>query len=207
MGNGVNEVTSFNSRLQPVSIAAHSTTGGNAALQLNLFYCGSQQLDCPGNNGNLQEQDIQDPAGLSGTAVQTYYYDALNRLCGASEAATAGGSVGCSSLSGNNWQQNYVYDAFGNRALLAGAYGTTGNTQAQVGSISSSAVAAMFASNRWSGATPDLAGNVTTLYAGGPQAAYDGDNRISSMTESTMPGISYLYDARGTAGAEDGGGA
>ena len=121
MGNGVNEVTSFNSRLQPVSIAAHSTTGGNAALQLSLYYCGSQLLDCPGNNGNLQEQDIQDPAGLSGTAVQTYYYDALNRLCGASEAATAGGSVGCSSLSGNNWQQNYVYDAFGNRALLAGA--------------------------------------------------------------------------------------
>ncbi len=198
MGNGVSEVTSFNSRLQPVSIAAHSTTGGNAALQLNLYYCGSQLLDCPGNNGNLQEQDIHDPTGLSGTAVETYYYDALNRLCGAAEAATAGGSVACSSpLSGNNWQQNYVYDAFGNRALLAGGYGTTGNTQAQVGSISASAVAGIFANNRWSGATPDAGGNVVTLYVGGPQAVYDGENRISSMTEASMPGISYQYDGEG----------
>ena len=129
--------------------------------------------------------------------METYYYDALNRLCGAAEAATAGGAVGRSSLSGNNWQQNYVYDAFGNRALLAGGFGTTGNTQAQVGSISASAVAGIFASNRWIGATPDTGGNVTTLYAGGPQPAYDAENRVKTVTESTMPGISYLYDGEG----------
>jgi RHS repeat-associated protein len=205
MSNGVNEATNFNSRLQPVSIAAVSATGtrGNAALQLSLYYCASHQLDCTNNNGNLLEQDILDPTGLGTTAVQTYYYDALNRLCEASEAATgtAGGTgpTACASTPGGNWQQNDVYDAFGNRALLANGYGTTGNSQAQVASIAASAVAGNFPNNQWSGAATDPrgGGNVTTLYTGGPQAAYDAENRVSSVTESSITGISYLYDGEG----------
>lgn len=193
-GNGVNEATTFNSRQQPVQIRAG---GSSSLLQLNLYYCASQQTDCASNNGNLQEQDIQAPTTFSGAAVQTYSYNAVNRLCAAAEAATAVAIPNCTTaLSGHSWQQNYVYDATGNRALLAGGYGTAGNGQAQVSSISSS-VSAIFPNNRWSGAVADTGGSLTTLFTNGPQAVYDAENRVASMTEASMPAISYQYDGEG----------
>jgi RHS repeat-associated protein len=172
-------------------------------LNLSLYYCGGKAAVCGSNNGNLVEQDIQVPAGFTGTLSQTYLYDGLNRLGAAAEGSAAVNLTSCgTALSGNNWQQNYVYDTLGNRALLAGGYRTSGNAQAQVGSISGALVAAQFMNgsvqtNRWTGAVHDAAGNVTTMYSGGPQAGYDAEGRIASMTESAMPGIAYQYDGEG----------
>ena len=56
------------------------------------------------NNGNLRSQAIN--GGIAVT--QNYFYDGYNRLSSANE-------------SGGVWNQTYVYDTRGNRALLNGS--------------------------------------------------------------------------------------
>jgi hypothetical protein len=61
------------------------------------------------NNGNVRSEGIVSTGGVNGTHVnvtQTFTYDSWNRLRTAVE--------------GGNWQQQYEYDKFGNRALLSG---------------------------------------------------------------------------------------
>ena len=191
MSNGLTETTTYNARLQPVSIAAGSL------LTLNLYYCASQATSCTSNNGNVMEQDI---VAQGNHYDQTFWYDGANRLCEAAEAMSAIGLSSCALTAapgGATWWQTHVYDATGNRATIAGGYGTSGNSQAQVSSVSASAVAAMFLHNQWSGAVADASGNLTTLSTGGAQATYDAENRIQSVTESTMPTIAYTYDGEG----------
>ena len=58
------------------------------------------------NNGNLRQQDHMIPNASGGTEAiytQTYDYDSLNRLKRVSE--------------GTSWQQEYVYDRWGNRTI------------------------------------------------------------------------------------------
>jgi YD repeat-containing protein len=94
LGNGLLESTTFNSRLQPIQIAAGSL------LTLGYVYTSGS------NNGNVASTSIVRP-GLS--LSQTFSYDATNRLWTAVET---GGS--------SEWSQTYGYDAFGNRAVTAG---------------------------------------------------------------------------------------
>jgi hypothetical protein len=79
-GDGVSETTMWNSRLQPTMISAGSLWSAS------LYYCGSQQLVCTGNNGNVMEPDVT-AAGV--TNRQRYQYDGANRLCAAAEGSVA----------------------------------------------------------------------------------------------------------------------
>ncbi|HEY8559489.1 MAG TPA: RHS repeat-associated core domain-containing protein [Pyrinomonadaceae bacterium] len=109
LGNFRWESTVFNSRLQPVQIAlgktkyAPSTTNpATDILDLDFDYGTS------GNNGNVLSQTITIPTvGTSPgfMAVQTYTYDALNRIHDAKEM------IGTS----ETWKQTFKYDRFGNR--------------------------------------------------------------------------------------------
>jgi RHS repeat-associated protein len=90
LANGVTETTAYNSRLQPTSIAAGSL------LTLGFGY------GTTNNNGNVVSQTITVP-GASGT--QSYSYDNLNRLDGASEAGA--------------WSRTFGYDAYGNMWVSA----------------------------------------------------------------------------------------
>jgi hypothetical protein len=188
LGSGLSLTAAFNERLQVNSIAA--SAGGVARASYGFSYCPTaSQTSCSGNNGNLKFQTIGYPqtgtVGQPGyeaalSLTQTYGYDALNRLHTAQESGS--------------WQQHYVYDRFGNRALLAGAqyYIPGGSVTPQVTDENSSLgmVAAQFPGNRWSGVVYDggaqnSVGNVTGM--GSYTLGYDAENRQVGSTVS-IPG-------------------
>jgi RHS repeat-associated protein len=107
----------YNSRHQLVEILA-STTGGetswNRGKILNQYslQCSGPACNATDNNGNLRKQEVYIPAddqvSSSTSWYQQYDYDQLNRLKLVHEF------TGTPSL---DWQQEYVYDRFGNRTI------------------------------------------------------------------------------------------
>ena len=104
-GEGVTRSIGHNSRLQVASLAA---TGGSGTL-LSLGY--SYGVSSSQNNGSPSGETIARP-GFS--ASQSYAYDSVNRLVSASEAG--------------GWNQNYVFDLVGNRAVNSSHLADTGDT-------------------------------------------------------------------------------
>jgi putative transposase len=98
LGNGVTEITAFNSRLQPCAITAGSLLSLSFAYGTGQPSCG----DYGDNNGHVREQKITGPGATPFS--QTYDYDKVNRLLSVTEDLT-------------NWSRVYSYDGFGNRAL------------------------------------------------------------------------------------------
>lgn len=98
LGNGLQERTTFNNRLQPTLIQLGSSLGAPAdRWKLELEYTAAGIA----NNGNLHKQKITLP-GMP-LQEQSFTYDAFNRL----EAAAESGAGGL-------WWQNYAYDRYGN---------------------------------------------------------------------------------------------
>ncbi|MGO9227900.1 MAG: hypothetical protein ACLQKA_01635 [Bryobacteraceae bacterium] len=142
------------------------------------------------DNGNVMGQTIQRSTGLATEVFQTYSYpDPANRLYSASETNTPTGSA--------VWTQNYNYDAFGNRTVVAGSY------MPNAGFTPSGTVASVFpASNnrliRGSGDSYDGAGNQTGWQAvsggSGSTFTYDGENRLLTATVAGEGTSSFAYD-------------
>ena len=199
-GDGITETTVYNTRLQPVSMAA------GTLWSASLYYCDNEVAQCGTNNGNLMEQKVTarpDATAAAATFVTTYDYDKANRLCAAVEGAVRIAiTTHCDAKQlSANWWQDFAYDTTGNRALLTGSFGTAGNNQPQVSSL---ATAVPYANFRWSGSGYDARGNVNLLFGAsagagqqGPGMSYDAESRIVSVTASTMPAISYVYDGEG----------
>src|SRR5690349_3393594 len=105
-----------------------------------------------------------------------FSYDAVNRLCTATEAGSGG------------WSQTYGYDAFGNRAVTAGYIPNSGLTPTAI---------AQFTNNQWlgSGVSYDAAGNQKALPS--RSFTYDAENRVIAATEPNTAAISYVYDGEG----------
>lgn len=102
LGNGLWESTQFNSRLQPTQIALGVTQGATNLLKLDYSY-GSTQ-----NNSNVLSQTITVPTvgtNQGFTAVQSYFYDSLNRLKSAVENVTPHGGTQVQS-----WRQTFTFD-------------------------------------------------------------------------------------------------
>ena len=137
--------------------------GYTAKLQPNSIVAGSQLTLGFGwnTNGTLQSQTITRP-GLS--ASQSYTYDGVNRLKTATE--------------NSNWNQTYVYDVFGNRAVTGGSSLLISNYTPQ----SPDGTSVPFdAANHWQTAAGyDAAGNATSLRT--QTMAYDAESRRSAMT-------------------------
>jgi RHS repeat-associated protein len=95
MGNGLAEITTYNSRLRPTQIAAGSL--------LTLGYGYSSNRD----NGSVRSQTITVSGG--GAYTQNYTYDLVDRLATASE--TKNGTT--------TWSETFGYDNVGNRWVSA----------------------------------------------------------------------------------------
>lgn len=183
LGNGLWEHTNFNARLQRTQIGLGSASTNSSILQLDYSY-GTND-----NNSNLRSQTITVPTigtvnGL--TTIQTYTYDALNRLGGAKEN------------NGNSWQQNFDYDRYSNRKFISGTSLPSALTTANNPIISP---ANNRIDNSVSGQTNvlyDNAGNLTREQSGRTYQ-YDGENRLMSVDggATTSGGASYSYDGDG----------
>lgn len=182
LGNGLWEHTVFNSRLQPTQIGLGTLSTNSTVLQLGYAYGTTT------NNGNVQSQTITIP-GLN-TLTQTYNYDSLNRLRSASEAGGA-----------NPWTQAFIYDDTSNGGQ-GGRYGnrridtlqTTANMQPAAGSNPTFDLTInRMAANQGYGY--DMAGNLTSQP--GYSFSYDGENRLSSSTDTNAKTTNYSYDGDG----------
>ena len=157
-----------------VSLQMTSVSAGSL-MTLGFGYSATQ------NNGNLLSQTIaRTSPGFS--ATQNYSYtDGVNRLTAASE--------------GSNWNQGYVYDHVGNRAVTGSSSIVVSNYTPQT----SGTTVPFNASNQWSGAgNPagyDGAGNMTTLQ-GTMTMTYDAESRMTAWAESGAS-VALAYDGVG----------
>jgi RHS repeat-associated protein len=203
-GGARTEQWCYNNRMQPEVIRLGSATSPGCIadsgdlLRLSYTYGTSDAT----NNGNPATQTVsRNNGGFS--AVETYTYDPLNRL-------RTAGSTG--------WSQTYVYDRFGNRAVLGTSTIPASGQTPVVSQDTEAAVRQIFPSNRWSGATHDNGGNQLTRFGG--QFSYDAENRLKQATIGTTVteysydgegrrvkkgGTTYVYDAFGQLAAEYGG--
>jgi YD repeat-containing protein len=147
---GVSTATSwsYNNRLQPTQIEV--VRSGASKMKLNYEYCAGGG-SCTDNNGNILKQQIT--RGGGSPIVQNYTYDSLNRLRTFSEAG--------------GWGQTYVYDRYGNRAVLAGGQFAGDAFTPTAATDTESAVASIYTTkNQWTGAGWDSGnGNMTGLFA------------------------------------------
>ncbi len=136
------------------------------------------------NNGNLRHQDHWIP-NISGTMqaqfVQTYDYDALNRLKRVTESA--------------NWKQEYSYDRWGNRKIHQ--TNTVGFPKPNFGVNESKN---QFTAPLGATMNYDDAGNLITdtfTSTGTGQRVYDADNRMTQAWGGANQMQFYTYNADG----------
>ena len=180
-GNNLYEQTCYNPRLQATAVWVNSTgsndctsPSSNDLLNLQFGFAAS-----PHNNGNLISQSIY--ASSSTPYAQSYTYnDGLNRLSSATETS--------------GWTQTYVYDAYGNRAVLAGASQYVPNTN-QTPQTSSTTWVPYNGSNQWTQAGYDPSGNVTS--DGLNSMTYYADNLLQTSYNSNNGLVTYYYDGDG----------
>ncbi len=177
---GITNTFSYNTRLQPCRLSATTgvppascTDGTNIGNVIDLsydFHLGS------GNNGNVFR--LVNNKDLS--RIQTFTYDALNRLTSAQNAGT---DCSQTTLNGKTkyWGNAYGYDAWGN--LLQKTV-----TKCSAENLSVTALA----NNQLVGYSYDSAGNMTHDATTGNNYSFDQENRITGAV-----GYTYTYDADG----------
>jgi RHS repeat-associated protein len=131
------------------------------------------------NNGNLHARTIYAggpaPSASLPQFSQTFTYDGVNRLTGASETQGA-----------TTWAQNYSYDSSGNVWMPS----WTGLGAAMPNSD------VFNASNQNPNMTYDAAGNQTVAFGGAMVLSYDGENRQAQMQTAGVV-ANYYYDGLG----------
>ena len=193
----------YNNRMQPVGIrlgpSSAATCDAQAGDLLRLTFGYGPAAN---NNGNILSQTIARPTA-NFNSTETYTYDPLNRL---------------KTGAGTGWAQTYVFDRYGNRALLGTSTIPDAVQSPVVSNETEAAVQTIFPGNRWSGGTYDPAGNQISRYAG--SFAYDAEGRLKSSTINSVTTTfeydgegrrvkkgneTYVYDAFGNLAAEYGG--
>ncbi len=180
------ESTQFNSRLQPTQIALGVTQGATNLLKLDYSY-GSTQ-----NNSNVLSQTITVPTvgtNQGFTAVQSYFYDSLNRLKSAVENVTPHGGTAVQS-----WKQTFTFDRYGNHRFETANGSTTTLDPNCPEAICNPTIST--ANNRLSstGWQYDAAGN-TTADPEGRTFIYDGENKQTEVRDQYNTVIGqYFFD-------------
>jgi len=176
----------YNSRGQLVELRA-STAGGDTSWDRGKIVNDYSGTD---NNGNLRKQTTSIPS--SDTFAQSYAYDSLNRLQSVNETRN-GGPV--------NWQQQYIYDRYGNRTIAQGTTETYGTGIPKPNfTVSTSTNRLGVPSGQTGTMTYDSAGNLTTdtYSAAAVTRVYDAENRMTSETQaSSYAAGTYSYDGDG----------
>ncbi|MGH9874926.1 MAG: hypothetical protein ACRD9S_20925, partial [Pyrinomonadaceae bacterium] len=194
----------YNSRGQLAEIK-ESTTPNDSSWNRGKFInwysdlCGGAGCNNTNNNGNLRKQETLIPNNEQNTSStswnEQYDYDSLNRLQRVHEY------TGNTAL---DWQQEYVYDRYGNRTIhqtntWGPASGPAINKKdftANVGNKNQLGVP----SGQGGTMTYDPAGNLTTdtYSAAAVTRAYDAENRMTSETQTNNNVLgSYSYNADG----------
>jgi len=166
-GEGVNRAIGFNSRLQVSSLGV--AAGGSSLLSLGYTY----GVSASQNNGNVANEAISRP----GFGAQSFGYDGVNRLTSASESG--------------GWNQNYVFDALGNRAVTTNAYIPATSFTPQT----SNSTVPFDGRNHWTGAGYDPAGNMTSLVS--QILTYDAEGRLTSLNDGSTVNDTFTYDGDG----------
>lgn len=198
----------YNSRGQLAEIREGTTYTGPTDTDWQLgaiinFYgncwgmCGGQnsQTSMPENNGNLRRQEIYIPGGP--TFTQTFAYDSLNRLQRVTE--------------GSSWQQEYLYDSYGNRTINASATSGGVNNRSFEVETATNRLLAPGDSALTGTSLPqrkmryDDAGNLTndswSSYGSSSPGVitrnYDAENRMTAALDSSGGTSYYTYNADG----------
>ena len=179
MGDGLTRTFGYNRRLQTGSVGAGSLL--NLGLNWNA-------------NGTLGSQTIGRPGGFS--ATQSYNYDGVNRLTYVAESNGV-----------QNWNQTYIYDNVGNRAVaasgtsgLAGPSNYTPQTTLTASPPPGSTTNWPYnpATNQWAApaATHDVAGNMTALRT--QTMTFDAESRMIGWSDSSpSASVAVAYDGDG----------
>lgn len=181
LGNGRWEHTSYDpKRLQPLEIGLGASATNSNLLKLQYDYGTSD------NNGNVKSQTITIP-NMTSPLVQTYLYDALNRIDSAIEVS---GTT-------QSWKQKYVYDKYGNRRFDSSQTSVPDSQSNQY--ITNPQIDV--SNNRFSsgqGYIYDLAGNLTQD-AQGRTFIYDAENKQTEAktTSSSSTIAKYFYGGDG----------
>lgn len=194
-GNGLWESAEFNSRFQITGIGLGSSPTDTGLWKMNYEYGelnpDGVTVDASKNIGQIAKQTVTLPTtGF----VQTFRYDAVNRLTEAKETT-----------SGNqNWIQTFGYDRFGNRTEFSQ---NIGGTQLPINNQTRPTVDP--ATNRFEagqGYLYDFNGNIVQD-AWNLGFAYNGDDKQSVVRDLTIPTNSgnpdanvigrYFYDGEG----------
>jgi len=207
-----------NNRMQPTSIGIGTTSTGSALSTANTPASDWSKVKfaldygSANNDGNVQTETISVGGSVMG---QTFTYDCLNRLTQVSEANgfTQSYQEGCHATanptrSGAAWTQDYLYDNFGNRAVMLGESVLVSNATPQA---SSSSQMPYDGSNHWTGVgvsyvdSNNLAtGNMTKV--NGLVLTYDAENRLTKVVNGSQT-VTFTYDGNGrrvTKGGSDG---
>lgn len=183
LGNGLWESAKLNSRQQVTELALGVVPSDTSLWKLNSDFGELQtngSVDAAKNNGDVAKQTTTF-SGQSNPYVQTYKYDALDRLSEAKETVNTQ----------QKWIQNYGYDRYGNRTSLNQYIGTVNTTQAPAFDANT---------NRFQSSenyTYDTAGNVVGN-PDGTQFIFDGDNKqVQVKDASNNPIGNYYYDGNG----------
>jgi RHS repeat-associated protein len=193
LGSGVWESAKFDSRFQVTEMSLGSSNGNGNLWKLNYEY---GELDANGNTnttkntGNISKQIIS-YQGLAQPFVQSFKYDALDRIVEAKE--NNGSYTGT-----QNWKQTFDYDRFGNRTQFSQIVGT------QQLAINNQTLPSVNAeSNRFNinqGYIFDKNGNIVQDNASGltRNFTFDADNKQTEVRNINGALIgNYFYDGEG----------
>jgi YD repeat-containing protein len=185
---------SFNARLQATSFWDAFNDNPNTFVRIEY----PNWLDPNNsnrNNGNLQSTTLYEGGpGAFGSLLrfdQSFGYDAVNRLSGASETSSVCG--------GSCWYRAQQYDAYGNM-WVAGPNGSSGNGGVPL-NVNTTTSNNYNAKNQRSDQSYDAAGNLQGLQPG-LGLAYDAENR-----QVNAGAFSYAYDGEGRRVTKTSGGA
>jgi RHS repeat-associated protein len=190
LGNGLWESAKMNARQQVEEINLGTSPTDGSKWQVKYEY---GEIDANGNTniakntGNISKQTINFN-GLAQPFVQTYKYDALDRIVEAKENnGTATGT--------QNWKQTYNYDRFGNRLNFSSLENgkTAITTTPQIDPLTNRF-------NLGQGFEYDKAGNIKKDTSTGitREFVFNGDNKQVHVKDANNVAIgTYFYDGEG----------
>ena len=197
LGNGRWETATLNERFQPTQIGLGTTAADTSLWKANYDYGelnADGSVDANKNIGMVAKQTITLPTT---SFVQTYKYDALNRLKEAKE--TANTTTGT-----ENWKQTFDYDRYGNRTAF---YQKVGNNILTIDNKTKPQIDP--ATNRFTtgqGYTYDFNGNLIQD-AENRGFTYNGDDQQTEVRDLTIQTTQqnpdanligrYFYDGEG----------
>jgi RHS repeat-associated protein len=124
LGNGKWETAKFSKRLQITELGLGSSATDASLWKVNYEYgeLENGSVNDSKNTGNIARQTLTF-AGLANPIVQSYKYDALDRITEAVETSGTGTNAP------ENWKQTWSYDRFGNRLTFTQNVATQNGTQ------------------------------------------------------------------------------